>query len=103
MTYYVYILTNQHGNVMYIGVTRDLVRRVFQHRHHLVEGFTTRYKVNKLVYYESVNDVTAAIAREKQLKGWTRARKNALVASVNPDWAELMPVPGDSSAQNALE
>lgn len=103
MTYYVYILTNQHGNVMYIGVTHDLVRRVFQHRHHLVEGFTKRYKVNKLVYYESVNDVTAAIAREKQLKGWTRARKNALVASVNPNWTELMPVLGDSSAQSASE
>ena len=103
MAYYVYMLTNQHGNVLYIGVTNNLIRRVYEHRNHLVDGFTKRYHVDKLVYYETTDDVTAAIAREKQLKGWTRARKNALVASVNPQWEELLPEAGDSSAPRASE
>ena len=103
MPYYVYILTNQHGNVMYIGVTRDLSRRLYEHRHHLTGGFTARYHIDKLVYYESTSDIQAALNREKQLKGWTRARKNALVASVNPDWKELLPEAGDSSAPRASE
>ena len=89
MPYYVYILTNSHGNVMYVGVTNDLKRRVYEHRNHLVDGFTKRYHVDKLVYYEQTGDVTAAIQREKQIKGWTRARKNALVERVNPLWQEL--------------
>ncbi len=91
MTYYVYILTNQHGNVMYIGVTSDLVRRVYEHRNHLVAGFTARYHVDKLVYFEETNDVHAAIAREKELKGWLRAKKNALVEQTNPQWQDLYP------------
>jgi len=89
MPYYVYILTNSHGNVMYVGVTNDLKRRVYEHRNHLVDGFTKRYHVDKLVYYEQTCDVMAAIQREKQIKGWTRARKNALVERVNPLWQEL--------------
>lgn len=103
MSYYVYMLTNQHSNVLYIGVTNNLVRRVYEHRHHLVDGFTKRYHVDKLVYYETTSDIAAAITREKQLKGWTRAKKDALVASLNPQWKELLPEVGDSSAQSASE
>ena len=87
--YYVYILTNEHGNVMYIGVTNNLERRLFEHKNELVDGFTKRYHVHKLVYFEQTGDVNAAIAREKQLKGWTRSRKNELVETMNPEWADL--------------
>ena len=87
--FYVYILTNAYGNVMYIGVTNDLVRRISEHKSGRIEGFTKRYNVHKLVYYEYYGDINAAIAREKQLKGWTRAKKNALVQSENPCWREL--------------
>ena len=89
MNYYVYILTNKSNRVMYIGVTNNLERRVYEHKHELVEGFTKRYHVHKLVYYEATTDVRAAIEREKHLKGWLRARKNALVESVNPEWRDL--------------
>ena len=89
MTYYTYILTNWNNKVMYIGMTNNLERRLYEHKHHLIEGFTLRYNVDKLVYFESSFDVKAAIAREKELKGWTRARKNALVESVNPAWQDL--------------
>ena len=87
--YYVYILTNEYNNVMYIGVTNDLRRRVYEHKSGKIEGFTKQYKVHKLVYFESGHDVKAALAREKQLKGWKRERKNALVESVNPEWKEI--------------
>ena len=87
--YYTYILTNWNNKVMYIGMTNNLERRLDEHKHHLIEGFTHRYNVDKLVYCESTTDVRAAIAREKELKGWTRARKNALVESMNPDWQDL--------------
>lgn len=87
--YYTYILTNWNNKVMYIGMTNNLERRLYEHKHHLIEGFTHRYNVDKLVYCESTTDVRAAIAREKELKGWTRARKNALVESMNPDWQDL--------------
>ena len=89
MTYYAYILTNWNNKVMYIGMTNDLARRLYEHKHHVADGFTSQYNVNKLVYYESTADVKAAIAREKQLKSWVRARKNALVQSVNPTWRDL--------------
>jgi len=89
MDYYVYILTNDRGNVMYIGMTNDLRRRLYEHRQELVDGFTKKYHVHKLVYYEQTSDVNAAIAREKQLKGWNRKRKNALVMSMNPEWNDL--------------
>ena len=89
MMYYTYILTNWNNKVMYIGMTNNLERRLYEHRHHLADGFTSRYNVDKLVYCESTTDVRAAIAREKALKGWTRARKNALVESMNPDWRDL--------------
>ena len=88
-SYYVYILTNWKGNVMYIGVTNDLERRLYEHKHELVEGFTKRYHVHKLVYYEETSDVRAAIEREKQLKNWARAKKNALVETMKPTWKDL--------------
>ena len=87
--YYVYILTNWNNKVMYIGVTNDLKRRLYEHKHQLVEGFTKRYNVHKLVYYEQTNDVHSALQREKELKGWRRARKDALVESMNLTWADL--------------
>ena len=87
--FFVYILISYNGNTMYIGVTNDLVRRVFEHKNGLIEEFTKQYRVHKLVYYESFSDVRYAIAREKQLKGWRRARKNELIESKNPTWADL--------------
>ena len=90
MQYYVYILTNTHNSVLYTGVTNDLVRRVYEHKNHLVkDGFTSRYNVEKLVYYEVTSNVDAALEREKQIKGWNRKRKNKLVESRNPDWHDL--------------
>ena len=91
MTYYVYILTNFNHYVMYIGVTNNLRRRLYEHKNGLIDGFTKKYRVHKLVYFESCGEVLDAIAREKQLKGWTRKRKNALVESVNPLWKEIIP------------
>ena len=87
--YYVYILTNWNNKVMYIGVTNDLQRRVYEHKNHLVDGFTAKYNIHKLVYFEQTTDVRAAIEREKQLKGWIRKRKNNLVETMNPEWKNL--------------
>lgn len=87
--YFVYLLTNWNNRVIYIGVTNNLERRMYEHKHQLIDGFTKRYNVHHLVYFECTNDVYAAIAREKQLKGWTRARKNDLVSRVNPQWKDL--------------
>ena len=90
MNYYVYILSNITGTTIYIGITRDLIRRVYEHKHKLDPGsFTARYDIHKLVYYESTSDVRAAIEREKQLKGWNRKRKNKLIESMNPRWDDL--------------
>ena len=90
MEYYVYILSNKLNTTIYTGITRDLIRRVYEHKHHAdPDSFTSRYDVTKLVYYESTSDVNAAIEREKQIKGWNRKRKNKLVESKNPSWAEL--------------
>ena len=90
MQYYVYILTNSHKNVLYTGVTNDLVRRVYEHKHHLDKGsFTDRYNVEYLIYYEYTSDVKSAIEREKQIKGWNRKRKEKLIASMNPEWMDL--------------
>ena len=74
---------------MYIGVTNDLERRLYEHKNELVEGFTKQYHVHKLVYYEETSDVRAAVEREKQLKKWARAKKNALVETINPEWKDL--------------
>ena len=74
---------------MYIGVTNDLVRRIYEHKNQLAGGFTQRYNIHKLVYVEETGDIKAALAREKQLKGWRREKKNALVESQNPAWKDL--------------
>jgi putative endonuclease len=87
--YFVYILTNRYHGVLYTGVTNDLVRRIFEHREKLTRGFTTRYNVNKLVFYEAGSDVRASIAREKQIKAGSRARKIALIEGMNPEWRDL--------------
>ena len=90
MQYYVYMLTNEKGNVLYTGVTNDLIRRVYEHKNHLDRGsFTAQYNVEKLVYFEATSDIESAIEREKQIKGWNRKRKNKLVESKNPKWIEL--------------
>ena len=87
--YYVYILTNWDDSVMYIGVTNDLERRLYEHKNHLVKGFTEKYNLQKLVYFESTTDVRAAIEREKQLKKWRREKKNMLIEAINPTWSDL--------------
>jgi putative endonuclease len=87
--YYVYIMTNKYNTVLYTGVTNDLKKRAWQHREKLVEGFTKRYNVTKLVYFEVFDDVHAAIAREKQIKGGSRQKKVDLVNSVNSRWCDL--------------
>ena len=86
--YYVYMVTNSTRR-LYTGVTNDLERRIYEHKEKLVPGFTGRYNVAWLVYYETTNDVTAAISREKQVKGWLRKKKLALVESMNPAWRDL--------------
>lgn len=86
--YYVYIMTNISGT-LYTGVTNNLERRVYEHKHKLLPGFTARYNIARLVYYEAAPDPRAAIAREKQIKGWRRAKKIALIESMNPEWADL--------------
>ena len=90
MNYYVYILTNQTGSVLYTGITNDIVRRVYEHRNHLNQGgFTSKYNVTKLVYFEETGDVKAAIEREKQIKSWNRGRKIALIMVSNPRMIDL--------------
>lgn len=86
--YYVYIMTNR-SRTLYTGVTNDLQRRAYEHKHMLKAGFTRRYLLDRLVYYEVTPDVRSAISREKQIKGWTRTRKLALIASQNPAWRDL--------------
>jgi len=87
--YFVYIMTNRHHTVLYTGVTSDHARRVFQHREQTLPGFTSRYNVDKLVFYEQTTDVLAAIAREKQIKGGSRRKKIALIDGMNPQWRGL--------------
>lgn len=87
--FYVYILTNWNDQVMYIGMTNNLERRLYEHKNQLVDGFTKKYNVSKLVYYEHGNDVHAAIAREKEIKKWRREKKNNLVMTMNPEWKDL--------------
>ena len=90
MNYYVYILSNVTGTTIYVGVTNNLLRRIFEHKHKFdPKSFTAKYDIHKLVYYENTNDVYSALEREKQIKGWNRARKNRLVESMNPKWEDL--------------
>ncbi len=86
--YYVYIMTNK-SRTLYTGVTNDLVRRVDEHRQKLVDGFTKRYNIASLAYFESTSDIESAITREKQIKGWLRWRKVALIEAANPTWKDL--------------
>jgi len=86
--YYVYIMTNK-SRTLYTGVTNDLERRVYEHKQKLVPGFTARYNITRLVYFEATEDVQAAIVREKQIKGWLRRKKIALIESANPRWEDL--------------
>ena len=87
--YYVYLLTNWNNKVIYVGVTNNLIRRLFEHRNKCVKGFTEKYNVHKLVHYEVTSDVGSAIAREKEIKKWRREKKNRLVETTNPDWKDL--------------
>ncbi|NIA16461.1 MAG: GIY-YIG nuclease family protein [Nitrospiraceae bacterium] len=87
--YFVYVLTNKNDKVMYVGMTNDLERRVYEHKAKLLKGFTKKYNVSKLVYYEETGDVSTAIAREKEIKKWRREKKNRLVETLNPEWKDL--------------
>lgn len=87
--YYVYILANPANTVLYTGVTSDLVRRVYEHKNKVTGGFTAKYNVSKLVYFESVGDIESAIAREKQIKGGSRAGKVKLIEAGNPSWEDM--------------
>ena len=87
--YHVYILTNVTNSVLYVGVTGNISRRIYEHKNGLLEGFTKKYNVKKLVYTEVYSDIKSALSREKQIKGWTRQRKIELINSVNPTWDDL--------------
>jgi putative endonuclease len=86
--YYVYIMTNR-SQTLYTGVTNSLERRVYEHKHKLTPGLTSKYNIDRLVFYEETNDVYAAITREKEIKNWLRAKKIALIESKNPQWRDL--------------
>ncbi len=87
--YYIYIISNWNNKVIYIGMTNDLERRIYEHKNKIFEGFSKKYNLNKLVYYEYTNDVNAAIRREKEIKKWRREKKNKLIESMNPEWKDL--------------
>ena len=89
MNYYIYFLTNKHFNVLYTGVTNDLTRRIYEHKNKLQKGFTKKYNVNCLVYYETYDSIIDAIMREKQIKGWSRKKKDELINQFNPEWKDL--------------
>ena len=87
--YYVYILTNKGKTVLYTGVTNNLTRRMYEHKNKLYEGFSKRYNLNVLVYYETTSDIVSAITREKQIKNLLRSKKEQLIATMNPEWKDL--------------
>jgi len=87
--YSVYIMTNKKNGVLYTGVTNNLDRRVYEHKHRLIPGFTSKYNCTRLVYFDAGGDVHGAIEREKQIKGWLRRKKIALIESQNPQWKDL--------------
>ena len=89
--YYVYIMASKRDGMLYIGVTSKLIKRVYEHKNDLVEGFTNKYHIHNLVYYEIAEDISAAISREKQLKKWNRAWKINLIEKSNPVWNDLYP------------
>ncbi|MDD5337897.1 MAG: GIY-YIG nuclease family protein [Dehalococcoidales bacterium] len=87
--YYVYIMTNDTNTVTYTVITNDLIRRIYEHKHKLVKGFTAKYNINKLVYYETGESIESCILREKQIKSWSREAKVALITTINPNWRNL--------------
>ena len=89
-SYYVYILTNKNNSVFYTGVTNNLEKRIYEHRHKLTSGFTAKYNIGKLVYFEETNDINTAIAREKQIKGGSRKKKIEFIKSINPEFKDLL-------------
>ena len=91
MAYYVYMLANRKQGILYIGVTNDLIRRVYEHREGSVESFTKRYGIDRLVYFETHDSIEVAIVREKKLKHWKRDWKTDLIEHDNPDWGDLYP------------
>jgi len=87
--YYVYMITNWNNKVLYTGVTNNLERRIFEHKNKIIKGFTSKYNINKLVYFDYTDNINSAIVREKQIKGWTRKKKNELIEEMNPEWKDL--------------
>ena len=87
--YYVYIMASKRNGTLYIGVTNNLIRRVYEHKNNLIKGFTSKYGVHRLVYFESTSEVESAILREKQLKKWKREWKLELIEKINPEWKDL--------------
>ena len=88
-TFYVYILASDKNGTIYTGVTNNLIKRIYEHKNHLHEGFTNKYEIAKLVYYEETNDINSAIEREKQLKHWKRSWKIEMIEKSNPRWLDL--------------
>ena len=88
-SYLVYILTNKRNGTLYIGMSNNIVRRVYEHKNKMVDGFTKKYNVNKLVYFETANDINSAISREKQIKAGSRQKKIDLINSINKGWKDL--------------
>ncbi len=87
--YYVYLMANKRNNVLYIGITNDLIRRVYEHKNNLIEGFTNKYNCHKLVWYQHTNDVESAITQEKKMKKWKREYKENVINGMNPEWRDL--------------
>ena len=87
--YYIYIITNKRNGTLYIGVTNDLIKRIYQHKKKLINGFSKKYALDKLIFYESCEDIHSAIKREKVLKAWRRIWKIELIEKVNPNWRDL--------------
>ena len=87
-TYYVYIMGSESG-MLYVGMTSNIKRRVYEHKNHLIPGFTDKYNIDRLLYFEAIDDPASAIGREKQIKAWRREKKVALIDSINPSWEDL--------------
>jgi len=101
-SYWVYILTNKRNGTLYVGVTNSLERRIWEHKTKAIEGFTKQYGLTSLVHFESFRDVTAAIAREKEIKGWLRKRKLELIEKDNPTWTDLSANWRDNTLDSSL-
>ena len=91
VNYYVYILTNINNEVLYVGITSNLIQRTYQHKNKLIKGFSEKYNIHKLVHFEVYSDIADALIREKRIKKWNRSWKNKLIEQSNPDWVDLYP------------